>query len=101
MFLRSHYFIEGDELRIEQTTSHTTLQAALTAARGADGKKPFGTIALFDLDPGTCATMPRPICRTSSLSSAKPARFAAILGVGSPPLCVWPAARSNNRAGEP
>jgi len=51
VFLRSHYFIEGDELRIEQTTSHTTLQAALTAARGADGKKSFGAIALFDLDP--------------------------------------------------
>ncbi len=50
VFLRSHYFIEGDELRIEQTTSHSTLQAAITAARGAAGKKPFGTIALFDLD---------------------------------------------------
>ena len=51
VFLRGHYFIEGDDLRIEQTTPHTTLQAAITAARGADGKKPFGTIAFFDLDP--------------------------------------------------
>lgn len=50
VFLRGHYFIEGDELRLEQTTTQTTLQAAITAARGADGKKQFGTIALFDLD---------------------------------------------------
>ncbi|MBL9005268.1 MAG: hypothetical protein JNJ46_13525 [Myxococcales bacterium] len=50
VFLRGHYFIEGDELRIEQTTPHTTLQAAITAARGARGQKHFATIAFFDLD---------------------------------------------------
>lgn len=50
VFLRGHYFIEGDELRIEQTTPNTTLQAAITAARGAGHKKAFGTVALFDLD---------------------------------------------------
>lgn len=50
VYLRSHYFIEGDDLRIEETTPDTTLQAAITAARGAGPGRHFGTVALFDLD---------------------------------------------------
>lgn len=49
-FFRGRYFMEGDQLLLEETTPAVTLQAALTAARGATARKPYGTIAFFDLD---------------------------------------------------
>ena len=50
LFFRGRYFLEDDELRLEETTPAVTEQAAATAARGAAGKKSFATLALFDLD---------------------------------------------------
>lgn len=50
LFFRGRYFMEDDELRLEETTPAVTEQAAVTAARGAAGKKSYATIAFFDLD---------------------------------------------------
>lgn len=48
-FFRGRYFMDGDELLLEETTPAVTRQAAELAARGAR-PKPFATIAFFDLD---------------------------------------------------
>jgi hypothetical protein len=53
LFFRGHYFMEGDELRMEETTPKVTRQAATVAAHGATSNKRYGTIAFFDLDERT------------------------------------------------
>lgn len=49
-FFRGRYFMQGDLLLLEETTPAVTQQAAVTAAGGATRKKPYATIAFFDLD---------------------------------------------------
>jgi len=49
-FFRSHYFLEGDVLRVEETTPATTVRAAALAKRGAGWRKRYETVALFDLN---------------------------------------------------
>jgi hypothetical protein len=53
LFFRGHYFMEGDELRMEETSPVVTRQAATLAAQGASDKKHYGTVAFFDLDERT------------------------------------------------
>jgi hypothetical protein len=48
-FFRSRYFMEGDTLRVEETTPVITGQAAALAKRGAGRRKHYDTVALFDL----------------------------------------------------
>jgi hypothetical protein len=49
-FFRGRYFMEGDLLLMETTTPGMTREAAVLAKRGAGRHKPYGTVALFDLD---------------------------------------------------
>src|SRR6185295_20161368 len=49
-FFHGRYFMAGDRLAVEQTTPELTHKAALLAKRGAGRGKPYGTVALFDLN---------------------------------------------------
>jgi hypothetical protein len=51
-FFRGRYFVTGDLLLMETTTPGLTREAATLAKRGAGWHKPYGTVALFDLDEG-------------------------------------------------
>ena len=51
-FFHGKFFAQGDLLLLEHTGPMETKQAADLAIRGADWKKTYQTVAMFDLDEG-------------------------------------------------